>query len=135
MPGSNLDSNIPEYLFSMDNDAMMLSAIFDGWVQYNDALIDALDSLSDEILTKSTLPDGHSAAHIFRHIALGRIEWLVRIDAPGLNEVATRIPDWKILPDGVRYIVADSIPLERALSLDLPSATAAATESNLNTWV
>lgn len=134
MPGSNLDSNIPEYLFSMHNDPMMLSAIFDGWVQYNDALIDALDSLSDEILTKPTLPDGHSAAHIFRHIALGRIEWLVRIDAPGFDELAARIPEWKTLPDGVRYIIADSIPLERALIRDLLCATAAAIDSTLKTW-
>lgn len=134
MPGSNLDSNIPDYLFSTDNNAMMLSAIFDGWVQYNDALIDALDSLSDEILTKSTLPDGHSAAHIFRHIALGRIEWLVRIDAPGFDELAARIPEWKTLPDGVRYIIADSIPLERALIRDLLCATAAAIDATLRAW-
>ena len=134
MPGSNIDSNIPEYLFSMDNDAIMLSAIFDGWVQYNDALIDALDSLSDEILTKSTLPDGHSAAHIFRHIALGRIEWLVRIDAPGFDELAARIPDWKFLPDGVRYSISDSIPLERALIRDLLCATATAIDATLRTW-
>lgn len=118
----------------MHNDPMMLSAIFDGWVQYNDALIDALDSLSDDILTKSTLPDGHSAAHIFRHIALGRIEWLVRIDAPGFDELAARIPEWKTLPDGVRYIIADSIPLERALIRDLLCGTATAIDETLRTW-
>lgn len=134
MPCITIDSNIPDYRFSLHNDAMMLSEIFDGWVQYNDALIEALDSLPDEILTKSTLPDGHTSAHIFRHIALGRIEWLVRIDAPCFDELAGRIPEWKILPDGVRYIVTDSIPLERALIRDLLCATAAAIDSTLKTW-
>lgn len=113
---------------------MKLVDIYDGWVQYNDALLEAFDQMSPEQFGLAILPDGETPAHLFRHIALGRIEWLVRIGAPGFDDLAARIPEWKTLPDGVRYIITDSIPLERALIRDLLCATAAAIDATLRAW-
>jgi len=113
---------------------MLLSDIYDGWVQYNDALIEALDSIPDETFTADPTPNNQSLAHIFRHIALGRIEWLLRINAPGFDALAKRIPEWKTLPDGVRYIVAESFPLERTAIREMLLDTATAIDTTLKTW-
>ncbi len=113
---------------------MLLSDVYDGWVQYNDALVEALDSIPDESFTADLTPDNQSLAHIFRHIALGRIEWLLRINAPNFDALAKRIPEWKTLPDGVRYIVADSFPLERIAIREMLLDTATAIDTTLKTW-
>lgn len=116
------------------NGAMKLTDVYDGWLQYNDALIEAFDHLKTDQLVAPSLPDGQCPAHLFRHIALGRIEWLVRIDAPGFADLAARIPEWRTLPDGNRYVVADSIPLDRNIIRELLIDTTAAIDSTLQNW-
>lgn len=134
MPAIIRVSNIRDYLNYLHNEIMLLSDIYDGWVQYNDALIEALDSIPDETFSVDVTPDKHSLAHIFRHIALGRIEWLVRINAPSFDSLAMRVPEWKTLPDGVRFIVADSFPLERTAIRTMLIDTAAAIDTTLKIW-
>jgi hypothetical protein len=43
-----------------------------------------------------------------RHIALGRIDWFVRLDAPGSRELMARVSTWQD-PHGNRYVEESTI--------------------------
>lgn len=113
---------------------MKLVDVYDGWVKYNDAILEAFDQMSPDQFGFAILPDGATPAHLFRHIALGRIEWLVRIGAPGFDNLAARIPEWKTLPDGVRYVIAESVALDAPGLRELLCDTAIAIQMTLQSW-
>ena len=52
-----------------------------------------------------------TAGEVFRHIALGRINWFLRMDAPGSCELAEKIQDWHQDSHGNRYVIEEALPI------------------------
>ncbi len=51
---------------------------------------------------------------VFRHIALGRLNWLARISAPQIERAVADIPEWFTDSDGTRHIVEEAIRYDSA---------------------
>ena len=111
-----------------------LDWVLDGWVDYNDALLEALDAMDDEDLLRADAPDRRSPADLLRHIALGRVVWLTRIGAPGFAELDYAVPRHHVLPDGTRFLDEGSVPLERGVLRDWLLRTGSALRSTLAEW-
>ncbi len=94
----------------MDETPVSLQSIFDGWAGYNSSLIGALRQRTPSELVWRPKADMRSAGEIARHIALGRITWFVRMDAPGSAEAAAAIPAWSADEEGNRH--ADETALD-----------------------
>src|ERR1700733_12883397 len=89
-----------------------LARIFDGWNGYQASLAHAIAPLTAEQLSWRPAPEHRSVGELIRHISLGRITWLLRIAAPGVDEVALRVPRWFTDGDGARHAVEESIPCD-----------------------
>ncbi len=93
----------------MTETPISLQSIFDGWAGYNASLIGAMRQRTPMELVWRPKADMRSAGEIVRHIALGRIAWFVRMDAPGSAEAAAAVPHWTTDDEGNRF------PAEEAL--------------------
>lgn len=118
-------------------DAMpALSTILDGWQGYQQSLVNAISFLTPEQLRWRPADNFNSVGELVRHISLGRIEWFMRMGAPGSGDLASQIPKWVEDEDGNRHIVEQAIPIAEnadALTLWLDS-TWRMVEETLNTW-
>jgi uncharacterized damage-inducible protein DinB len=55
---------------------------------------------------------------LVRHIALGRVNWFLRMNAPGSRELASQITAWEKDPHGNRYVIeAQVVGSEEATEL------------------
>ena len=90
-----------------------LSRLLNGWDGYQLSLLHAVTPLNKEQLAWRPVPDRRSVGELIRHISLGRITWLSRIGAPGVEEIALAVPRWFTDPDGSRHVVEESIPCEQ----------------------
>lgn len=89
-----------------------LASVYKGWDGYQFSLAQALAPLTAENLRFQPVVQLRSVGEIFRHIALGRLNWFLRMDAPGSRELAERIGDyWEVDPDGNRHIIEDAISI------------------------
>jgi uncharacterized damage-inducible protein DinB len=88
-----------------------LAAVFDGWDGYNQSIIHAIESLTAEQLDWRPSALHRPAGDLVRHIALGRLEWFMRMDAPGSQALAEQISEWEVDEDGNRHIVESSIDI------------------------
>ena len=86
-----------------------LYAVFEGWDGYQRSVLSAIAPLTSEQLAWRPAPHLRSAGELVRHIALGRIDWFLRMDAPGSRELADRITDWEEDPHGNRYVIEDAV--------------------------
>src|SRR5262245_61012039 len=86
-----------------------LSRIYEGWEGYQTSLVHAVRPLTRDQLTWRPAPDRRSIGEIVRHISLGRINWFVRMGAPGIDGVAERVPKWATDSDGIRHIVEEAV--------------------------
>ncbi|MFO7664380.1 MAG: hypothetical protein R6X18_17550, partial [Chloroflexota bacterium] len=82
-----------------------LIAVFEGWDGYNQSIIHAIEPLTAEKLDWRPSPQHRPTGDLVRHIALGRLEWFMRMDAPGCQALADRISEWEVDEDGNRHIV------------------------------
>src|SRR5215831_6272157 len=94
-----------------------LALIFDGWEGYQLSLIHALIPLTCEQLALRPTPKQRSVGEIFRHIALGRLNWLSRISAPRIEEVIAVVPKWSTDGDGARHVVEAAVACDQAAQL------------------
>ncbi len=76
----------------MGSNADSLRAVFDGWDGYHLSLVHATAPLTREQLVWRLTPDQRSVGELAEHIALGRIDWFRRMDAPGSAELAAEVP-------------------------------------------
>ncbi|HEV2474201.1 MAG TPA: DinB family protein, partial [Chthonomonadales bacterium] len=67
--------------------AVSLSCAYEGWEGYNRSLVSAISPRTAEELAFRPEPELRSAGEIAAHIALGRIDWFRRLDAPGSLEL------------------------------------------------
>jgi len=62
-------------------------------------------------------PERRSLGELARHISLGRITWLARMSAPGIDAVIQRIPRWHTDDDGTRRVAEESVLCDDAALL------------------
>jgi uncharacterized damage-inducible protein DinB len=79
----------------MPENAIPLIDVFRGWDGYNRSLVNAIAPRTPEELRFRTAPGLRSVGEIAAHIALGRVDWLRRIDAPSSDELAETIEAWR----------------------------------------
>jgi hypothetical protein len=114
----------------------LLKSVLDGWDSYQASLVGAIAPLTPQQLSARPAPHLRTAGEIARHISLGRIDWFLRMDAPGSAEVAARVADWDEDPHGNRYVneaaiaIADQ-PAELARWLEM---TWQMIDKTLTTW-
>jgi uncharacterized damage-inducible protein DinB len=120
----------------MSEAANSLMTVFEGWDGYQQSIASAVAPLTPEQLAWRPGEKLRSAGELARHISLGRIEWFLRMDAPGSHELAARIPEWQSDTHGNKYIVESALPITGEAS-ELVSWLNASWEMinrTLNTW-
>lgn len=117
-----------------DRAARPLADVYEGWTLYNNALLEVIDNSTDEFLKTADGESLRSPADILRHVALGRIEWLARLGAPGFVELRERLEGVRTLPDGGVYVDQDAIPLERSVLRQWLMDSADALRKTLGEW-
>jgi len=88
-----------------------LKMIFEGWDGYQQSIVNAVAPLNREQLVWQPSPEHRSVGDLVRHIALGRLSWFMRMDAPGSKRLVEKIAVWRTDNDGNRYIVEDGIDI------------------------
>jgi len=86
-----------------------LMTVYEGWDGYQSSLLKAVSPLTSEQLAWRPAPHLRSVGELVRHIALGRIDWFLRMDSPGSRELASQINAWDEDPHGNRYVIEDAI--------------------------
>lgn len=87
-----------------------LMSVYEGWDGYHASIVRAVAPLTSEQLAWRPAPHLRSAGELVRHIALGRIDWFLRMGAPGSQELASQIEAWDEDPQGNRYVQDEAIP-------------------------
>jgi uncharacterized damage-inducible protein DinB len=113
-----------------------LAAIFDGWNGHQASLVHAIAPLTRSQLAWRPAPKLSSVGELARHIALGRLTWFARMNAPGSAELASRIDAWEVDSDGNRDIVERSLPIAEDAGelVRWLEATWQMIEATLNQW-
>lgn len=86
-----------------------LFEVFEGWDGYQGSILKAVEPLASAQLAWRPAPQLRSVGELVRHIALGRINWFMRMDAPGSRELVRQINDWQEDPHGNRYVVEEKV--------------------------
>lgn len=94
-----------------------LGAIFEGWNGYQTSILHAIEPLTAEQLRWRPATHVRSLGHVIRHAGLGRITWLSRMGAPGIEDVCQRVPRWYTDSDGARHVVEDSVSSDESEAL------------------
>ncbi|MGC4049166.1 MAG: DinB family protein [Paludibaculum sp.] len=94
-----------------------LARILEGWDGYQTSLIRAAAPLTPAQLGWKPAPDRRSTGELLRHICMGRITWLDRMKAPGIEPVAARVPQWQYDDDGTRCVEEKSVPADDPAAL------------------
>lgn len=74
---------------------LSLLRVFEGWDEYNTNLVHAVEPLTIEHLRFKPVPTTRSVGEVASHIALGRIDWFRRMEAPGSVEVVADRYAWR----------------------------------------
>ncbi len=91
-----------------NNDSLM--SVYEGWDGYHRSIVQAVTPLTREQLAWRPVASLRSVGELVRHIALGRLDWFLRIDAPGSHALAAQISAWEEDPHGNRYVMDTVIP-------------------------
>src|SRR5579859_7020140 len=94
----------------MDADMLKLARILEGWDGYQISLLHAATPLTSEQLRWRPAPERRSVGEVLRHICMGRVTWLSRMGAPGVDVVAGRVPRWHSEDDGTQRPAEESLP-------------------------
>lgn len=86
-----------------------LASVYEGWDGYRQSIIKAVTPLTPEQLIWRSSDQLRSVGELVRHIALGPIDWFLRMDAPLSEELAAQIDAWTKDPHGNRYVVEQDV--------------------------
>jgi uncharacterized damage-inducible protein DinB len=111
-----------------------LMTVYQGWEGYQTSLVKAVTPLTPEQLAFRAAPDLRSAGELVRHISCGRLNWFIRMDAPGSAELAAQIPEWATTDNGNRYIIEESLPTDAADLVRWLEMTGKMVEDTLTQW-
>jgi uncharacterized damage-inducible protein DinB len=117
---------------SAANDSLL--GVYRGWEGYQTSLVNAIAPLSAEQLAFRAAPNLRSVGEIARHISAGRLNWFLRMQAPGSAEVDTQIPEWVQDDHGNRYIVEEALPTEPTELVRWLESTWEMIETTLTQW-
>ena len=95
----------------MSNLQIPLLAVYEGWNGYHQSLVNAVKPLTPKQLSWRPADGFNSVGELVRHISLGRITWLHRMNAPGSAEIVKQIHEWETDSDGNRNIVEDAFKI------------------------
>jgi uncharacterized damage-inducible protein DinB len=117
-PGGD-GSRYEESRYSLGTEAELIKLvrIFDGWDGYQTSLLHATAPLTKEQLSWRPAEGRRSLGELARHICMGRVTWLSRMGAPGIDAVAERVPRWINEDDGTRRVEEESVPCDDAALL------------------
>jgi len=117
-------------------DFRRLSRVFSGWDGYQTSLIHAIEPLSEDGLGWRPSTNVRSIGEIARHIAMGRINWFVRMKAPGSEEAAAKVAWWDADAHGNRYVREEDAPIDRDAGalVEWLKATWEMVDQTLNAW-
>jgi uncharacterized damage-inducible protein DinB len=90
-------------------DQRSLATILDGWNGYNESIVHAIEGLTPEQLTFRPVEGFRSVGELARHISLGRLDWFMRMDAPGSAQLVADVREWASDGDGNRHIVEAAV--------------------------
>ena len=113
-----------------------LMTVYEGWDGYQRAIRQAVAPLTKEQLDWRPAAHLRSVGELVRHIALGRVDWFLRMGAPGSRELAGQISDWDEDPHGNRYVM-DSVITDTGQASELLKwldLTWQMVDRTLNTW-
>ena len=94
---------------NMTTNNASLMTVFEGWDGYQQSIANAVTPLTPEQLAWRPAPHLRSVGELARHIALGRIDWFLRLNAPGIETLANQISAWDQDPHGNRYVMEDQV--------------------------
>ena len=89
---------------------MHLAAVFEGWEGYQQSLERAIRTSSPAQLDWRPAPQFRSLGEVIRHVALGRITWLARMNPPAIEGVAAQVSRWQEDGDGERHVDEAAVP-------------------------
>lgn len=120
----------------MTNPNPSLMAIYEGWEGHQTSLLHAIAPLSPEQLTWHPNEELNSVGQIARHISLGRLNWFLRMTAPGSAELAELIDIWEEDQDGNQHIVEKAVAIteEAEALVHWLEITGEMVETTLKTW-
>ena len=93
----------------MNNSPLSLIEVFEGWDGYQQSIVLAIRNLTSRQLSWRPAEGLRSTGEIARHIALGRIDWFLRMEAPGSKELASQINAWTEDAHGNRYVIQSEV--------------------------
>ena len=96
---------------------MQLAQVFDGWQGYQTSLQHAIEPLTPEQLGWRGAGHVRSLGEVIRHLSLGRMTWLARMNPPGIEEAVARIPEWYVDSDGARHVVEGAVGADNSAVL------------------
>jgi uncharacterized damage-inducible protein DinB len=114
--------------------APSLKQVYEGWEGYQTSLVNAIAPLSAEQLAFRAAPHLRSVGEIARHISSGRLNWFLRMHAPGSAELADQIPEWVQDDHGNHYIVEESLSTEAGELVQWLASTWQMIEATLTQW-
>ena len=120
----------------MEISANSLMTVYEGWDGYQRSILQAVTPLTREQLAWRPADHLRPVGELIRHIALGRIDWFLRMEAPGSRELAGQINAWDEDPHGNRYAIEDAI-VDAEQTTDLArwlEATWQMIDQTLRTW-
>ena len=91
-----------------------LARILEGWDGYQTSLMHAVTPLTGEQLSWRPAPERRSVGELVRHLSLGRITWLTRMGAPGVDAAVRQVPRWYTDADGASHAVEESVSCDQA---------------------
>jgi uncharacterized damage-inducible protein DinB len=115
-------------------ETLSLMRVYQGWEDYQTSLIHAIAPLTAEQLAFRAAPHLRSVGEIVRHISSGRLNWFLRMKAPGSAELAEQIPEWVQDDHGNRYIVEEALSTEIGELVHWLKATGQMVEATLTQW-
>jgi uncharacterized damage-inducible protein DinB len=112
-----------------------LAQIFDGWNGYHESLLRAVVPLTKEQLAFKAGQDMRSMGQLIRHIALGRITWLARIEPLGIDEAVARVLRWFTDGDGNRHVDEEAVSCgDSQVLAEWLAASWSPIERSLDSW-
>jgi uncharacterized damage-inducible protein DinB len=88
-----------------------LADVYDGWDGHQTSLVNAIAPLTPDQLGWRPATNQNSVGELARHISMGRINWFIRMGAPGSAPLADQIEAWQQDRDGNRHIVENALPI------------------------
>ena len=110
--------------------------VYEGWEGHQTSLVHAIAPLTREQLLWRPGDGLNSIGELARHISLGRLNWFVRMDAPGSAELAELIDIWEEDRDDNQHIVEKAVAIteEAAALVRWLELTGQMVETTLKTW-